>query len=506
MNEPSPQPAAATTPQPPPASGTAARLQTFVSDVAALGGLQILQRLPGLALLPVISQSLGATGWGIWSLFFVAGEALGIMCDVALDDALVRFVAGSSDREDQREYFYSLIASVAGLSLPVAIGLWLWSGAVARLIFGSAEYVPFVRLLCLYLISESFDNLALNMLRALLHVKTFVALEATQIIARTLLVVLVLLSGQGLWWGMVVYMGVQWVWLATEFVVVYSQVGFRFPNFKYLKACLAYSLPLVPTRYSNVILTYSDRLIIASYLGPAAAGIYAASYDLALLIWQLVNPVRVALYPILSRLWDSGLQAEAGQYLTRSTKVILFLAIPSAAGLSILAPHILALMSTADFVRVSYYIVPLAAVGVIFQALSLIFGILLRLHKDTRAVAAGLVTSAAVHLAFNFILIPAIGVAGGAIASVIGYVLDLAILSTLAWRTTRFPLPVRPALVFAAATVVMAPAVWWLSQGGGWAPILGAVLAGALIYGAAVLLLRGITVREIRILLNRSGV
>ncbi len=52
------------------------RLRTFVVDVGALGVLQIMQRLPGLLLLPLISRNFGAAGFGIWSLFFVTGEVI----------------------------------------------------------------------------------------------------------------------------------------------------------------------------------------------------------------------------------------------------------------------------------------------------------------------------------------------------------------------------------------------------------------------------------------------
>lgn len=490
--------------QPTPAPGGAVRLQAFVSDVGALGALQILQRLPGLILLPIISRTFGATGWGIWTLFFVVGELLGILCDMALDDALVRFVAGSSKRDDQREYFYSLTLVVLSVSVSVALGLSLVAQPVARLIFGSGEATAYVYLLCIYLVAESFDNLALNMLRALGRVRLFVFLEASQVIVRFLLVVTFLLAGQSLWVAMLAYLSVQLVWLLVEFGWVYALIGFHWPHFHYLKKCLTYSWPLVPTRYSNVILAYSDRLIISSLLGPAAAGIYAASYDLALLIWQIVTPIRTALFPVISRLWDHDQQFEAGQYLARSMKLMLFLAIPSAVGLTLLAPPVLRVLATAEFVADSYFIVPVAALGVVCQGLSLFFSMQLRLHKNTRAIAIGLILSAGVHLILNLILIPLVGIRGGALASLAGYGLDLGLISWLAWQQSQFALPIRPALVFVLAAILMSPVVWWLSQSGGLVSIGLAVGAGVLIYGMATLRLKGISVREIRILLKRD--
>jgi O-antigen/teichoic acid export membrane protein len=488
-----------------PALSAAVRLQSFLSDVGALGALQLLQRLPGLILLPIISHAFGARGWGIWTLFFVAGELLGILCDMALDDALVRFVAGSSSREDQCEYFYSLVATVLGVSVVMALGLGLLAAPVATLIFGGVEAQPYVYLLCFYLVAASFDNLALNMMRALNQVRLFVILEGSQVLVRSALIIGWLLAGQSLWVTMLVYMGVQLVWLLVEFGSVYALIGFHWPRFHYLRECLAYSWPLVPTRYSNVILTYSDRLIISSLLGPAAAGVYAASYDLALLLMQIATPIRTALFPVISRLWDQGARPEAAQYLSRSMKLLLFLIIPGAVGLSLLAPQLLRFLSTAEFVSESYFIVPVAAIGVVCQALSLFFNMLLRLHKNTQVIAIGLVVSALVHLVLNFVLIPWLGIKGGALASLIGYGLDLGLIAWLAWRQSRFVLPIRQSLVFIAASILMSPMVWWVSQYDGWPFLLLAVGTGAGIYGVTTLALRGITLIEIRNLLNRAA-
>jgi len=485
--------------------GLAVRLRSFLVDVGALGVLQIMQRLPGLLLLPIISKNFGAAGFGVWSLFFVSGEVIGTLCDVALDDALIRFVAGSNDKQEQREYFYSLVGAVTGFSIVVAAVLALLAQPAARLIFGDTAHITYVYLLCFYLISEAYDNMALNMLRALLHVRTFIILEATQVIVRTAVVVAVLLSGQSLWWALAAYMAVQLVWLVTEFVVVYSMVGFQIPTFKYLKTCLAYALPLVPSRYSNQVLTFSDRLVIGFTLGPAAAGIYAASYDLAFVLWQIVTPIRVALYPILSRLWDQDQQEEANQYLARSIKLTLFIALPSTAGLTVLAPHLLQLLSNADFVSASYVIVPLVAIATILQSLSMFCSMILRLHKNTRAIAGALVASASIHLILNFILIPILGIVGGAVSTIIGYTIDMALVGWLAWRASPFALPWRAIAVFAIAAVVMMPVVAWVGMGGSWPAVLTAIAVGGTLYLAITFGLKGITMREIQVLLNRSG-
>jgi O-antigen/teichoic acid export membrane protein len=479
-------------------SATRGRAHALVTDVGALSVLQVLQRLPGLILLPFISKGLGAGAYGVWTLFFVVGEMIGILCDLALDDALVRFVPGLSSRDEQCEYFYSLTGISAGLSLIPALIVAFFPELLSAWLFGSAANSLLVRLLAVYLMMEALDGMALNMLRALLRVKLFVYLEASQLIVRTAFVIAVLLAGASFPVALSVYVAIQFVWLLAEFAIVYRFVGFRWPTFKYVRSCLAYSLPLVPTRYSLTTLTYSDRLIIAWVFGPAAAGVYAASYDLALVIWHMLNPIRVALYPAISRLWDEGRREETGQYLTSAMKYALLLALPAIVGLTALAPQLLRLLATDEFARASRWIVPIAAVGILLSSLAAFFNLMLRLHKSTRLIAASLMISAASHLLLNLILIPAIGITGGAIATVAGYAIDFSLSGWFAWRRSRFELPFRSTVISLVATLVMLPVVILIGGGTGWASVLGAAASGVVVYFTVLLGLGGVTRQEIQ--------
>jgi hypothetical protein len=74
----------------------------------------------------------------------------------------------------------------------------------------------------------------------------------------------------------------------------------------------------------------------------------------------------------------------------------------------------------------------------------------------------------------------------------------------LAWRRSQFALPWRATAVFAIASLLMIPPVMWISQDGSWLSILLAVGVGGAVYGGVSVLFKGITLREIQILLNRN--
>lgn len=481
------------------------RARAFVADVGALGVLQVLMRLQGLVLLPVISRGFGTEAYGIWSQFFVATQLVSILVSLSLDDPLVRFVSGARTREEQSEHYHAMLAMVVGANIVAALVLLMAPGQFAYLLLGNAQYAPFVLLMAPTLVFEAIDDATLNMLRALHRAKLYAALEASQAITRIVVIAATLLFSHSLLTAIVANMGVQLVWLLAQLALNYHFVGFKWPSFKYIRESLAYSLPLVPTRYSNIILNYSDRLVITHVWGPAAVGIYAASYDLARLCWHVVLPLRMALQPVVSRLWDEGRRAEVSLLLSQSFKYSLVLGLPAVVGLSALAPRLLGLLSTNAFVAASYAIVPLAAGGILLNGIAGVFASVMRLHKNTRAIAAAVTLAAVLHLALNFILIPAFGIVGGAIATFIGYGLELGFMIFQSWRHTRFPLPLRASLVSIVASALMLPVVIWIGSWNGWLGLIVAIGAGAAVYGAALLLLGGITLKEVRVVLKGSA-
>jgi O-antigen/teichoic acid export membrane protein len=213
----------------------------------------------------------------------------------------------------------------------------------------------------------------------------------------------------------------------------------------------------------------------------------------------------MALQPVVSRLWDEGRRDEVSLFLSQSFKYSIVFGLPAVVGLSALAPRLLGLLSTNAFVAASYAIVPLAAAGILLDGIAGVFASVMRLHKNTRAIAVAVTLAAALHLTLNFILIPAFGIVGGAIATFIGYGLELGFTVFQSWRHTRFPLPLRALVASIVASALMLPVVVWIGAWEGWLGLILAIGAGAAVYGTTLLLLGGVTWNEVRVVLRGSA-
>jgi O-antigen/teichoic acid export membrane protein len=227
-------------------------------------------------------------------------------------------------------------------------------------------------------------------------------------------------------------------------------------------------------------------------------GVYAASYDLARLVWHIVLPLRMALLPVVSRLWDEGKRHDVAILWSQSFKFSIILGLPSVVGLSALAPHFFNLTATPEFSAASIYIVPIAALGILLNGIMGVFASVMRLHKNTRAIAVATSTSAIVHLILNIILIPTLGIAGGALATLLGYALELVLIVAQSLRFERFNLPWQGAIVAVVGSALMLPVVLWIASWNNWGALVLSSAAGAAVYLAVVMLMRAVTWQELQ--------
>jgi O-antigen/teichoic acid export membrane protein len=478
-----------------PRSPAGVRAARFVLDVVLVGAVQLVDRLRGLLLLPIIVKSLGLAAYGVWTQFFTTAAVVRVLVALQLSEALVRYAAGAS-REEQREYYYSLLFLVAGTGLLVGLPLTLFSRRTAELFLGGAEYANLALYLGVYICLSAADGLSIALFRALLHLRLAAILSTGTNLLEFGLAALVLYFRRDLTLAVQVVLLAQSVEVVVIVGIAVRLIGFRLPAFRLLRKCLSYSLPLLPTNYSSVILASSDRFVIAYLLGPAAVGAYAAAYNMAALLARPSDPLQVALLPTVSRLWDTGGREEAKKYLSYSLRFILSFVVPGLVGLWLVAPPVLTLLVTADTGRLARAVVPLAGAGIALAQCQSIFGLLLLLHEKTGEVAAVLMFSAAIHLSLNFMLIPWLGVVGGAVATLLGYGLQAALIGWRAWRRDRFQVQARFLLIPAAASLPILLVVAWLKPA---TPLelAVAVAASAVAYFVALILLGGLDVSEI---------
>jgi O-antigen/teichoic acid export membrane protein len=470
---------------------------TYASDIGVLGVLRVLSRLRGLILLPIIGRGLGTAAYGAWTQSLAAVAVGSSIVLLQFDAALVRFCSGAQDRAQQRDIYLPLLTIVVVLGIVVAIAGMFLARPLADIVLGDAAFEPIARWLGVWAALTAVGALATQLQRGLLRVKLFGFLGTAETLGQLVIVAGVILIKSDLLlavWGAVAW---ELAYAVAVLILAFRSVGIGRPRFGTLRRSLNFSLPLVPSYYAGTVLQFADRLFIAAQMGAEAVGIYAAAYSLARIISEISIPIRTALFPAVSRAWDSGDRSQGRWLLSNSLLYYMLLAIPALAGLSLLGPQILGLLVGTGFAPGIGSIIALLGIAYIFSCAQSTFAMLLQLVEDTGALAISRGIAAIAYVLFVVVGVLKWGLLGGAIATAAGYVLDMALANVFAWRHDRFDFLWVPTLKAAVATAGMSAAVWLVAHPG--LTGLGlSVVIGVLVYGVLMVALGGVGRRELR--------
>lgn len=192
-------------------------------------------------------------------------------------------------------------------------------------------------------------------------------------------------------------------------------------------------------------------LLTGALATQAEAGVFAAvgRYTLAGLL--IMQGLRVAIAPQLSRLLGAGRRAEAARIYRRTTLWIVLLSWPAYLVLAAFAPAFLQLFG-AEFSSGATGMAVLAVAMLVNVGVGLVQTVLL-MSGNSRGHLLATVAGLALNVAACFLLIPRHGALGAAIAWSLGIVCENLLAAVLARRALGEPLFGRTLVLCAAATV-----------------------------------------------------
>lgn len=384
-----------------------------------------------------------------------------------------------------------------------------------------------------YLICMSLSAMMAGMLNSLRHY--FVAALAPIVLNIVLIGVLAYAWSQGhdgrevgfgLAWGVLVSGIIQLglLWLAVRRLGV--RIGFRRPRLTpNVKRMLWLAFPAAVTGGITQINTLVGTAI-ASTQAAAVASLAMADRIYQLPLGVVGIAVAIVLLPELARALKAGDEREAASLQNRSVEFTLFLTLPAAAALFVIAEPI---------IRVLYERGEFAAMGATAQVASIlaVFGLGLPAYvliqafrpgffarEDTRTPMIFAAVSAATNLTLALILLPRFGAPGIAAASAVAAWVNVSLLfATLLkrghWAADRALARRVPRLV--AAALIMGLALWfasdalspWLQSSSSLIEQVLALLAlcagGAVVYFALAFAIGGADIATVRRAMRRRG-
>ena len=354
----------------------------FTKDVGIIGIANMLMRLKGIILIPVIAKTLGASEYGIYATLMATIGLLAPVSTMGLLGSIIRFLAGEKNKKEIQEGYYSLLIFVFSSALFISVLLLLLAPVLASTVFGNPQATSIIKIGAFLILLNALQSLNLHFFLTFSRMLQYSLFHVIQNLGEVTLAAILILGGFGLDIVIYSFLAINSLCVLITFVIIFNEINIKIPNFSKIKPFLLFGLPLIPSTISQWVTNLSDRYLIGFFLSSTSVGIYSVAYGIGITITMLFAPISATLAPTLSRLWEEKKMYELKNHIHYSLKYFLMVAIPSLFGLSVLAEPLLMILSTPEFVPDGRIIIPIVALtGIMYGVYSISAHIFFLLKK-----------------------------------------------------------------------------------------------------------------------------
>lgn len=466
----------------------------FTKDVLLIGLVSIFISIQQIILIPLLTKTLGVESYGIWSSIMLTVELIALIASLGLGYAIIRFFAKFNKKEVQSGFSSILLASsITGFLLSIL--LFLISDLIALYIFKDIASSFFIKLASIMVLVTTLNVIIVNFFNALRKTYSYSFLLILQSLGELLLIFYLVINGFGLGGAILGSLLAKLVVFGLGALSIRFSIKLKKPDFSLLKKYIYYSLPIAPLALFSWVLHSSDIYIIGLFRGAGEIGIYSLVYSLSKVMFLFMSPIGLILYPAISKAWDHKKFGEAKTYLSYSMKYFLLFAIPTAMGLIVLANPLIQIISTKEFLS-GYLLFPFIAVGLLLFKTAEVFMYILTSKKQTKLISKIYGFGALINIILNFVFIPFFGMYGAAFTTFLTYSGIFLIMLSKAYTQFKFNLNFKFVIKSVIASMIMGFVVY-LFHITSLVMLLSIMLLGAIIYFLAIILMKGITRKEL---------
>ncbi len=279
----------------------------------------------------------------------------------------------------------------------------------------------------------------------------------------------------------------------------------RFSRPLYLEM-LRFGIPMmVGYELSSIILAVGDRYVIDWMIGNEPLGLYAAAYNLCQYVQAIViSSVGQAIMPIYIQIWDEKGAEETAAFINGSLRTYCLVAAPVIAGITAVGPELLPALASDKYVS-AVAVLPWVVGGMVLDGMTPMLGAGLFIHRRSTALVSIIMSSAALNIGLNIVLIPLLGVVGSAVATLASYAVVAMLMALVGRRILPVRLPWPSIGRSALASGVMFAAVFFVYPGHRMLTVGVRALLGVLVYAVTIVALDEHARSLVKKLLARFG-
>jgi len=429
----------------------------FLRDSAIYGASSVIARSISLLLLPFYTRVLSPSDYGTVDLVTVFASLINLTVALEISQGLARYLPDAHSSEAKAAYASTALWFTIGAYTAFAAVAIALPAPFARLVFDSDQQTSLLRVAVIQIWANGIFYLIHGQLRwDLRPVQHTVVNTVFTVIAIASTVTLVLAYELGVA-GVIIGQTIGYV-AGCVLALVYARDRFRAVfDWERCRQMLTYSLPVVPASVAVFVAGYIDRIAIKELLTLHDVGIYGVSYRLASPMLLVLSGFQSAMTPLVLTYYRDTATPRA---VAKMFSSFLALALAAWAGLALFGREALVVFTTPTYYGANA-LIPLLAPALILSGMY-IFAPGLAIAKQTRTMGAIGIANALVNTLLNFLLIPVLGLAGAALATLTSAAMAFSAFMILSQK--RYPVPhdwgAIGAAVAATASIVFVNAIW----------------------------------------------
>ncbi|MDO9474976.1 MAG: lipopolysaccharide biosynthesis protein [Caulobacter sp.] len=255
-----------------------------------------------------------------------------------------------------------------------------------------------------------------------------------------------------------------------------------------LREYAGYGMPVALSLILALVISSTDRFLLAGYLNEESVGIYHAGYSLAnrtldvVFIW-----LGMAGGPAMVAALERGGRAALAETAREQASFMVLLTLPAAVGVALVAGPLAQVMVGEALVEGAAHVTPWIAIGAFFSGVTTYYlHQAFTLGQRTKLLTVAMTIPAGLNLALNLVLIPRYGIDGAMWATAISYTVGAVASFALGRSAMPLPLPLEALWKGGAGCVAMAVVVLTIPALGGILELALKAGAGAIVYGLVV--------------------
>lgn len=367
-----------------------------------------------------LTRTFDAHGAGIFYLCFSVLMMLALLGRLGMDRAVVQFIPpllrhkpGAAAGVNSTAIKLSLY-----LTLPLAVGLFLFAPELAGKGFGSPELTPYLQIFSVAIPGLALNYVLSGSLRALKKTQSSLVIQRTTMYLFGIPVVLIIGNLYGLAWAMAGFVAM--IYISTVLAFVFLR---RYhPRFESLipfskKRMLVTSIPLLFVVFATQMNGQASVLLLGVFGSNADVAIFNVALKISLIMGLILTAINAIAATKISELYAENRQEELRTMVSKISALGLVAGLPLFLALAIFPELWLGLFGDAFLAGASALVVLSAGQLISVAVGSTDFALAMTGHERALAVAVG--TSLVINIVLGVLLIPAYGVYGAGIATAV---------------------------------------------------------------------------------------